>query len=85
MLNIKQIRLNENIVEARVEQWAPEDLSFDIKIDVKDKSILWCEIGEDVREYRMYAKKARNKLCDMVAESQEKGTSLPYYGYYVTH
>lgn len=53
MLNIKQIRLNENIVEARVEPWVPEDLSFDIKIDVKDKSILWCEIGEDVREYRM--------------------------------
>lgn len=71
MLNLKQIRSNGVIVEDRVEPWSPQDLSFDIRVDLKTKNIVACSISNNTSEYRIYAKKARNKLCGMVDESKK--------------
>lgn len=85
MLNLKQIKSDGEFIEARVEPWSPQDLSFDIRVDLKTKNIVVCSISDNTSEYRIYAKKARNKLCDMVDESKKNNTPLPYYGYYVTY
>lgn len=85
MFNLKQIKSNGVIIEARVEPWMANEASFDIRVDTVRKSIMWCSIGENTDEYGMYAKKARNKLCKMLNEAKQTNTKLPVCGYYNTH
>lgn len=85
MFNLKQIKSNGVIIEARVEPWMADEVSFDIRVNAQNKSIIWCSISERTDEYGMYAKKARNKLCQMLNEAKQTNTKLPVCGYYNTH
>lgn len=85
IFNLKQIRQSGDVVEARVEPWMANEVSFDIKVNIRDKSIVYCSIAEDTMEYGMFAKKARNKLYSMVKEAEENGSELPVCGFVNTH
>lgn len=80
MFNLKQIRQSGDVVEARVEPWMANEVSFDIKVNIRDKSIVYCSIAEDTMEYGMFAKKARNKLYSMVKEAEENGSEYQFVG-----
>lgn len=78
MMYLNHIKKAGQFIEAEVAPAVLKDETFSIRVNIPQREIVSCSISEDTDEYMMYAKKARNKLCALVAESKESIPSRVY-------
>ena len=71
MMYLNHIKKSGQFIEAEVAPAVLKDATFNIRVNIPQHEIVSCSISEDAAEYMIYAKKARNKLCSLVAESKE--------------